>query len=145
HDKRHTRTPFEAAVLSTTQRPCRLTVAQPLHGLVVVAAVYHGAAVAPEDYQRMFQQSLFLEGIHQLTDAPVGLHDHISAWAEARGAYEARVRGARHMGLMHGIVQEEGTVFMCADILLGPCEEGVGHVFVYPLRLFTAFYVPTVV
>src|SRR5690606_24169750 len=93
-----------------------------------------------KNHNGVLQQPLFRKRFHKFSDAPVRLHDHITPRAHSRCADKALVGRTRHMWLVKRIIEEERLVLMLPDIRLCPREERVGHIFVYPFSLFTAFH-----
>ena len=122
----------EEAVFSATASACGAVVAYFLDSFVVISVLEHGAVVAGEDNHGVVEDTLFLKMVDKLSDTPVGLNYSVAAGAHGGGAGKAFVGSARHVGLMQTVVEEEGRVGMCGDVVFHLSYEIVGHVFVAP-------------
>ena len=67
------------------------------NSVVLVAVIKHGAVIAAENDERVFGKFQSIEGIEQLTDAPIKFDDRIAARAQRRFSLKPLVNHARHV------------------------------------------------
>src|SRR5690606_16233269 len=110
----------------------RLMIAQLFDGVIFVAIVEHWPVIARNEDQRVVEFAAGLEGSDHFADAPVKFYHRIAPRSVRSLSDELFVRRTRDMNLMSRVEQEERTVVLVGNELLGLSRKHLGHRFVGP-------------